>query len=172
MPDNRTFLKTIIQSATVELFQAYRVAAAPVVTGSQLAENLDNYVGGYGNFYGPGLNGTLAMLVPRDVFSLVKVEGLRVFNVLDWTRELTNQLLGRIKNRLVQYQMALRTDTPSAIEGKSLELRRAGATPFVSIVFRTIRGDILVTLTGTIDYSKFSYSGAVVTANEGDVILF
>ncbi len=171
MSDNRVVLKTIIQSATVELFQVYAVAVAPV-SGTSAPFNFEQYVGGFGSFYGTGLNATLSLLVPKDAFTLIKVEGLRLYNVLDWTRELTNQLLGRIKNRLAQYQLHLRTDIPSATEGKALEIRQTKAAPFVSVTFRTIRGDILVALAGTVDYTKLSYSGAVTTANEGDVILF
>jgi len=172
MSDNRVVLTTIIQSTTVELFQVYGVAVAPtagVLSGKVL---LEQYVGGFGSFYGTGFNATLSLLVPKDVLPLIKLEGLRLYNVLDWTRELTNQLLGRIKNRLAQYQLKLRTDMPSATEGKALEMRQSKTSPFVQISFRTIRGDVIVALTGSVDYTKISYSGLADTASEGDVILF
>ena len=170
MSDNRVVLKTIIQGATVELFQVYAVALAPVSASPTV--NLERYVGGYGNFSSSGLNGTLSLLVPKDAYALIKIEGLRLYSVLDWTRELTNQLLGRIKNRLSQYQVILRTDIPSATEGKALELRQGKLNPILNLVFRTIRGDVVVALTGTVDYSKLTYNGALTHANEGDIILF
>jgi hypothetical protein len=172
MADNRSILVTLIQSATVELFQCYGVATAPVAVPLPLPSKLDQHVGGYGTFVGTDFNGTLCLLVPNDVFFLTKVEGLRFFNVLDWTKELTNQLLGRIKNRLVQYQVFVRGNVPSVIDGKSLEMRVAASRPLVTTVFRTIRGDIVVTISGSIDYSKLHYSGTHTTANEGDIILF
>jgi hypothetical protein len=92
--------------------------------------------------------------------------------VLDWTRELTNQLLGRIKNRLAQYQVTLRTDIPSATEGKALEMRQVKFNPVLNLIFRTIRGDIVVALSGAVDYSKLYYNGSIANAAEGDIILF
>ncbi len=172
MFDNRVVLKTVIQSATVELFQVYCVAVAPVSTESTVAVNFAQYVGGFGNLSGVGLNATLSLLVPKGMYALIKVEGLPLYNILDWTRELTNQLLGRIKNRLAHYQLNLRADIPSATEGKALEMRQSKTSPFVTVTFRSIRGDVIVALAGTVDYTKLSYSGSVGTANEGDVILF
>jgi hypothetical protein len=172
MVDNRAILKTLIQSATVELFQVYGIAVAPVALMQPMPTKVDQHVGGYGTFTGKSFNGTLGLLVPKEVFTLTKIEGLRVLNILDWTKELTNQLLGRIKNRLVQYQMPIRADIPSAIDGKSLELRVAASNPFIIVHFRSIRGDIIVTMTGTIDYTKLQFSGAIATAAEGDIILF
>ena len=171
MADNRAILVTLIQSATVELFQSYGVAAAPAVVPPPLPSKLDQHVGGYGTFTGTGFNGTLCLLVPKDVFFLTKVEGLRLSNVLDWAKELTNQLLGRIKNRLAQYQMFVRSGVPSALDGKSLELRVSTSHPLVTMAFRTIRGDIVVTVAGSIDFSKLHYSGAAATADEEEVIL-
>lgn len=172
MADNRGILKTLIQSATVELFQSYGIAVAPVALVQPLPTRLDQHVGGYGAFSGKSFNGTLGLLVPKEVFTLTKFEGLRVLNILDWTKELTNQLLGRIKNRLIQYQMPIRADIPSAIDGRSLELRVAASNPFVIVHFRSIRGDVIVTMTGTIDYTKLQFSGTVAAAEEGDIILF
>jgi hypothetical protein len=171
MADNRILLKTIIQSTTVELFQAYALAVAPI-SGEVSAPKFDNYVGGVGGLYGPGLSATLSLLVPKDVYTLIKVEGLRLYNVLDWTRELTNQLLGRVKNRLSKYQPNIRTDLPNAAEGKGLEIRQAKVKPFLTVAFRTIRGEIWVVLAGSIDYTKLEYSGSIGVASEGEVILF
>ncbi len=172
MADNRAILRTLVQGATVELFQYYGVAVAPAALLQPLPTRLDQHVGGYGTFTGKSFNGTLGLLIPKEVFSLTKLEGLRVLNILDWTKELTNQLLGRIKNRLFQYQVTIRADIPSAIDGKSLELRVAASNPFVIVHFRSIRGDIVVTMTGSIDYTKLQFSGTVAAAEEGDIILF
>jgi len=171
MSDNRNVLKTIVQSSTVELFQAYALAVAPVAAEVGTPK-LDNYVGGAGGIYGPGLNATLSLLVPKDVYSIIKVEGVRLYNVLDWTRELTNQLMGRVKNRLTKYQPNIRTDLPSAAEGRGLEIRQTKMKPFLTVSFRTIRGEIWVVLAGAIDYTKLAYSGARSTAGEGELILF
>ena len=164
---------TLIQSTTVELFQFYGIAVAPLAVPLPLPSKLDQHVGGFGAFAGADFNGTLCLLVPKDVFFLTKIEGLRHCSTLDWAKELTNQLLGRLKNRLVHYQVFVNGGgVPSAIDGKSLQLRVAESNPVVNTVFRTIRGDIFVTICGSIDYSKLRYSGANLTASEGEIILF
>jgi hypothetical protein len=172
MSDNRVVLKTIIQSTMVELFQFYAVAVAPVSSSPTIGTNLEQYVGGYGNFSSTGFTGTLILLVPKDVYALIKGEGLRLTSVLDWTRELTNQLLGRIKNRLAQYQVTLRIEIPSATEGKALELRQSKVKPILTLSFRTIRGDIVVAISGAVDYTQLRYNGAITHATEGDFIWF
>ena len=171
MADNQAILKTLIQGATVELFQSYGIAVAPTLQNQPLPKTVDDYVGGYGAFTGGGLNGTLGLLVPKPVFSLASLEGPRIINILDWTKELTNQLFGRIKSRLAYYQMLLRGDIPSALEGKSLEMRVAASSPFMTVHFRSIRGEVIVTVAGTIDYSKFKFS-SLIMAEAGDIIMF
>jgi hypothetical protein len=64
MADNQAILKTLIQGATVELFQFYSIAVAPMLQNQPLPKKVDDYVGGYGTFTGEGLNGTLGLLVP------------------------------------------------------------------------------------------------------------
>ena len=171
MADNQVILKTLIQGATVELFQSYDIAVAQMLQNQRLPKKVDDYVGGYGTFTGDCLNGTLGLLVPKPVFSLASLKGPRIFNILDWTKELTNQLFGRIKSRLAHYKMLIRGDIPSALDGKSLEMRVAANRPFMTAHFRSIRGEVIVTVAGTIDYSKFQFSSLVHMAEAGDIIM-
>jgi hypothetical protein len=171
MVDNQSILKTLIQGATVELFQCYRIAVAPMLQNQPLPKQVNDYVGGYGTFTGDGLNGTLGLLVPKTVFSLASVEGIRIFNILDWTKELTNQLFGRIKSRLAHYQMLILGAIPSALDGKSLEMRVAASSPFMTAHFRSIRGQVIVTVAGTIDYSKFQFSSLTHVPEAGDIVM-
>ena len=172
MADNRAIFVTLIQSATVELFHSYGVAAAPAAVSLQFPSKLDQHLGGDIAFTGSGFNGTLYLLVPKDVFFLTKVECLNLLNMLDWAKELTNQLLGRVKNRLVRYQLFVHCGIPSSLVGKSLELRWAISKPLLTTAFRTIRGDVFVTIIGSIDFSQLQYAGDAAAADEGEIILF
>jgi hypothetical protein len=86
-------------------------------------------------------------------------------------RELTNQLLGRIKNRLLQFQVTLRTSLPSVVRKRTLD-RQFASSPFAAYVFRTLRGEIVMTVHGMIDEAALNYATRVPIAKEGDFIEF
>jgi hypothetical protein len=88
----------------------------------------------------------------------------------DALRELTNQLIGRIKNRLMHFQVTLRVGLPSATKKQLLKQR--SSTPAMCYRFRTLRGEIVVTLEGSVHTEPLNYSGKVQVAKEGDFIVF
>ena len=174
MPEQRAVLDSVIQSSTIEVFQAYGIAVAPIPRFSTVPKDkdLEDYLAGLTTFAGRGFNGTLTLLLPQETLSLARHDITRPASSLDWTRELTNQLIGRIKNRLMQFQVSAQSGLPTAMSGPSLPRRGNRAAPFAVYGFRTLRREVVVTLTGAVDYSIFVYSGMVSTANEGDIILF
>jgi hypothetical protein len=171
MPERRAALDSVIQTSTIDLFQAYGIAVAPILRYDYVPKALENHLAGLTTFAGNGLSGTLALLVPEEVVVLAKDHPGSVCNPSDWTRELTNQLIGRIKNRLAQFQVVLRAGFPNAMTGSSMP-PRGRQKPFAVYGFTTLRGQVVVTLTGSVDFSVFQYSGLVNAANEGDIILF
>src|SRR5687767_12014406 len=100
MPETSSALDTIIQSSTVDLFHSCGIALAPLARKRD-GESVPRYeLTGTIAFHGRGFSGTLTLSVPKEAFSLIRQDPLRPFRDWDWVRELTNQLLGRIKNRL------------------------------------------------------------------------
>jgi len=177
MQDTRAVLHTIIQGSTVDLFHTHGVAVAPVSqiaratatleapTGSELLASI--------TFVGRGCTGTLILSVPEEVFALLKQDPARPYTGRDWTREASNQLLGRIKNRLAQFQISIQSGLPSTPGRDAVERLRGRSNLFAAYGFRTLRGRINVALGGDIDHSMFVYSGAPLNlASEGDIILF
>ena len=117
---------------------------------------------------GSKTNGTLMLSMHDAVYGLLTppVSGSSAMN--DALRELTNQLIGRIKNRLMNFQVTLRVGLPSATRKQLIKQR----SPTISYRFRTLRGEIVVTLEGSIHNEPLSYSGRVQVAKEGDFIVF
>lgn len=167
--DTRGILDTIVQSSVVGLMHAHGVAVAPVppLRGAPAGPVVD--LTGVVKLDGKGLNGTLSLAIPSEVLALVKQP---VREPRDVIRELTNQLMGRVKNRLIQFQVALQTGLPQVLDKEQMAQRRSRSATFAVYYFRTIRGEMVVTLEGNIDGSALSYSGAIQIPNEGDVILF
>lgn len=81
-------------------------------------------------FGGKQLSGSLLIAAPFEVIAACRpFKGSRQelsrssagdwIYVRDWTKELANQLLGRIKNRLVQHDVVLDSGVPTALNGPS-----------------------------------------------------
>ncbi len=170
--DGRTLLETMIQSATVDLFHAAGIAVAPLAANRVDAEAVSSQaLMAMISFSGPGASGTLGLLVPTGVFNLVKQDPARPFTGMAWVQDSVNQLLGRIKARLLQFQMPLQMGLPMSMDEKGLkQLSKQGI--LAAYRFRTLRGEISVTLGGRIDYAKLNYSSTVAQVTEGDIVIF
>lgn len=172
MSDNRSILDTILQSSAVELFHANGIAVAPIARTTAAPKLCPECHPGLIGFVGRGFSGTLLILVPNEVFLLLKQDGPRPFRAADWVRELTNQLLGRLKARLRPYQVTFRMGIPSSPRREEYErMWSRGESPAV-YRFRTVREDVVVIVNGSIDVSALVYAGNVKVPTEGDILLF
>jgi hypothetical protein len=167
-----SLIDTIVQSATVELFHSYGVAVAPLPRRPPRPATLPDGHFGVITFNGHGMNGALTLFVPTPILGLTKASTLQALQARDWIRELTNQLMGRIKTRLLQLQVTLQIGLPSALDRRLVEQRQKPSGMQLIFEFRTIRDEITVTLEGTFDESGFKYSGTANPGSEGDVIIF
>ena len=170
--DGRLMLETLIQSSTVDLFHTAGIAVAPVATSRFDAEEIaSRALMASINFGGPAMSGTLGLLVPTGVFELVKQDPARPFTALAWVQDSVNQLLGRIKSRLLQFQVTLQMGLPMSMNDKGLkQLTTQGV--LAAYRFRTLRGEVSVTLSGRVDYSKLNYSNQTSFATEGEIVIF
>lgn len=170
----RTTIDVILQGSTVELFHAHGVAVAPL--GSSPVGSQQRYYDCVGmiGFDGPSFTGTLTLSIPTPMFELhcETRDASETTTLSDWTQELINQLLGRIKNRLTMFQTYLEAHLPSVMSGVALERLRERTPSEVLYRFRTLRGDIAITLDAPLGNGVLTYSGAATVAREGDVILF
>jgi hypothetical protein len=163
----------MIQGSAVDLFHSCGLAVAPVERSQQRTEEIQTpELGGMISFAGRGFSGTLTVAVPPAVFALIKQDPKRPYSGRDWVREITNQLLGRIKSRLLQFQVTLQAGLPTLMGRDAIERQRTRGGLFAAYTFRTLRGDIVVTLSGDIDHGIFVYTGMASVVTEGDVILF
>jgi hypothetical protein len=173
---------SIVQGSTVDLFEVYGVAVAPRARtkGSAARRQSSEYTGVIG-FDGPASSGQsipsrrrgeLMLDIPLTVLTQLKTAPGISIQTMDWIRELTNQLAGRIKNRLLRFHYDLQAGLPTVLERRMLEHRPALSESATFYGFRTMRGEVQVILDGTIDESTFAYAGDIVMPSEGDVIIF
>ena len=82
-----------------------------------------------------------------------------------------NQLLGRLKSRLLPFQVTLQIGLPQLMKEQALQALLVKGL-LAAYRFRTLRGEVSVTLSGAIDYARVNYSGRPAHLTEGDVIVF
>jgi hypothetical protein len=168
----RQILDITLQSCSVELFHALGVAVAPLAR-SRVATPREHFDPvGVVAFTTAKSSGVLMLSMDQAIYRLLTppIVGAPAMN--DTLREILNQLVGRIKNRLLQFQVTLRVGLPSTTRKQLLPRQRSVAGPVESYVFRTLRGEILVTLAGTIHEEPLKYSAHVRIPKEGDLIEF
>jgi hypothetical protein len=121
----------------------------------------------------PKASGSLSLSWSDPVFSLFTPPmPPTALGARDLMRELTNQLSGRIKNRLLNFALMLTIGVPTVLSGQALERQRPRRESEVVYLFRTLRGEIVVTLDLLIDPDALNYSGTNRVAKEGDFIAF
>jgi hypothetical protein len=166
-----TFLHTIVQAATVELFHSRGIALAPLPAG-QLVSGQAGAPGlaGLVTFNAPQLSGSLALFLADGIYGLFTpaVVGVATTDVL---RELTNQLAGRMKNRLLQFQVTLQVGMPSIVSNPAFD-RTARNEVATRYAFRTLRGEVRVVLAAAVQEGVLTYSNAVKVAKEGEFTPF
>jgi hypothetical protein len=170
---SKSIVDTIIQGAAVDLFHTLDIAAAPLppVRGQRALDGLPELAAFVG-FTSPAGSGTLRMGSPLSVVELAEKGSLTVLSKEDWIRELTNQLVGRVKKRFLQFGVLLTASLPSPANQQFVERQGSATTVSKTYLFRTIRGVVVVGLEGEIDGSQLAYCGSVQLPDEGDIILF
>jgi hypothetical protein len=160
---------TIVQGATVDLLHSYGVAAAPlsVSTGARFRPRRD--VLGFVTFNSPSLNGSLTLSLDEAVLASLRGAPAGSLASHDVLRELTNQLVGRLKNRLIRFQITLRVGMPSVVGTDALAHARPPTDRERLYVVRTIRGDVSVCVDAALD-AALAYSSAVYVPTEGELI--
>lgn len=163
----------LVQGSLVELFQAYSVALAPQARTVRDPLPKPSEICAVISFtLGPQKRaGKLTLSLSTAVVNLMKVE-LGGTRQVDWARELCNQLMGRIKNRMLQFNVRLTAGLPAAIDNKLLEDQQRAVPPARVYVGRTLRGDVIATFDGLPHESELVYVGPTHVASEGEAIFF
>jgi hypothetical protein len=170
----RGAVDSIVQSSLVELFAAYGMAAAPLPrVAAQRPPSFPDISAAvaFTRRTPAPVSGRLTLSVPEAVLDATKTGSTGALKS-DWARELASQLLGRVKNRLLQFSVRLEAGVSTGIDSKTLAARVAMSQGMLIYSARTLRGEIVVTLEGAPEESQLLYLGPVNVATEGETILF
>lgn len=115
VPTAETYLAEIVQVATIELFSDHGARIGPTIPdGVTEAVALCGVIG----FTGPDMRGTLMLACSARSLELTSSEA--GVSMRDWLAELTNQLLGRVKNKIVAMGAKLHVSIPVVIGGERI----------------------------------------------------
>lgn len=167
-----TAVDTIIQSSTVELMRCHSVSVAPRPRTDPARHIPDAEIAGVTRFDAPGIGGCLTLIVPRPVYELMTRQHAHPVTHAEWIYELTNQVMGRIRNRLIQFQVNLRTQVPEVLSGAALERHKRRVASEVLYFFGTLRGDISISVDASLTRAVLKYTNAPLVISETDLVLF
>lgn len=170
----RGVLDSLVQGSLVDLFAACSVAVAPQARQLRgVVPTLADMSAVIGfKILGPAEQvGRLALSLPTAVLERMPLTAGGALKG-DWARELTNQLIGRLKNRLLQFDVRLQVGVSTLIDSSKLAHQLAMSLDTRVYVARTLRGEVVVAIAGLPDDSELVYVGAKKAGSEGDAILF
>lgn len=163
----RVSVDLIVHASLVDLFNAYGVAVAPLPGSSITGAALDvSVAAAFRNAAGGA--GRITLSLPGALLEHMKSAESTSIRT-DWARELSSQLLGRIKNRLLPFGVRLEVGLMTLLDPKVLQTQLDGPSAPRLYVGRTLRGPVVVTVQGLPADSTLNYVGAGA-ATEGTLL--
>jgi CheY-specific phosphatase CheX len=158
-------IQAMAASAATELLDAYGVKLTEAVEGWEESDEV--LYSGVMGFIGERVRGTLLLAAPKDTVLATAPEDARP---RDWVGELANQLVGRLKSKLMAHGVTVALSTPVVLSGVRLSpLPRSEVLP---AVFETASGRVLVWLEVEVDPEFTLGSLRPLRATEGEFLVF
>jgi chemotaxis phosphatase CheX-like protein len=158
-------IQDLAATACIELLQAYGVEAGAAPDGWSASNEF--MLAGVMGFVSERLVGSCLLAGARDVLMATAPADARP---RDWVGELANQLVGRLKSKLMGLGVTITMNTPVVLSGISLSpLPRTDVAP---AVHQTPLGRLLVWVEVEVD-PEFSWGEPQeVPATEGELVVF
>lgn len=171
--DNKAVFDELIRACASELFQARGVT---IRASERTADDVE-YAATIG-FSSNMMRGMLGLgMNPETLERLVTKENLSTAGGLgeDWLAESVNQLLGRLKNKLLRYGLEVSLALPTVLRGVSLRFLSTRPTSLWTYSFESDAGGLSVWLDVRHDAGlllRHTSDPDMQGAPEGDLLLF
>jgi hypothetical protein len=163
----------IVGQATAALFESYGLPLQQAETKpakALVAVQLLSTIG----FTSQYLSGSLSLVMPDAVAASVRPTPSA--NLEDWSGELANQLLGRLKNQLLGYQVVINMGLPVVVVGGSVRLPASSRQISRMYEFGSNLGQVFVRLdiemSPTLELVQASDEARIAHVDEGDLLMF
>ena len=173
-PSNAQVLSSIVAEVTPQLFEAYGTSVEHISATLQPDPSVAPELAGVLGFVGDDLHGTVTLATSTAVMQGMMKDVPGADLLTDWLAELTNQLLGRIKNRLLRCGTSVMSSTPVVVTGQQLKVAMGEHSVNCCHTFRTGVGALHVWLGAEIaEGVEIREKGSIEPApGEGDLLLF
>jgi CheY-specific phosphatase CheX len=169
----------MVESAARALFETHGLTLGALRADFGVTPE-DHDVASSVGFTGPEIRGAILMTTRQDLVELAWPEELRhqapsERDVCDWAGELVNQLVGRVKNALVPFGLALEQSTPTVVTGWHIHRTPAMTAIARRYLFDAGRGTVVFYFDAAVadDFVLARSSDEnLQSAVEGDVRLF
>jgi CheY-specific phosphatase CheX len=157
-------IQALAGAACTELMQAYGVQLNPTLGWGESDEVMFSVVMG---FVGDSVRGTCLLAAPQGT---VEAAAPQSAAARDWVGELANQLVGRLKAKLMARGATIALSTPVVLRGVKLSpLPRTDVAP---VVFESTAGKVLVWLEVEIEDGFQLGEERALKASEGELLVF
>lgn len=166
---NEAIIEDTVSESCISLFEDYSLPITRWATESLEGDSELLYCGVVG-FSGEQMRGSLLLATSRE--PLGRTSPTTDASFREWIAELSNQLLGRIKNKLIPRGVTLHLSTPIVLRGQHLApIPHSKLLPFT---FRCEGGFVCVwfdaEITEGVDLSRIDEASGLIT--EGESMLF
>ena len=162
--DTTRAIQDLAGTACLELMQAYGVTLSPSLGWGESDEVMFSGVMG---FVGDSVRGTCLLAAPQGT---VEAAAPKDAGARDWVGELSNQLVGRLKAKLMARGATIALSTPVVLRGVKLSpLPRTDVEP---VVFDSSSGKVVVWLEVEIDDDFRLGDERALQASEGELLVF
>lgn len=167
---NEAIIETTVSDACISLFDDYKLPLLRVPADQVTDDDSELLYCGVVGFSGEQMRGSLLLATSREPLGRTSPTSDASFR--EWIAELSNQLLGRIKNKLIPRGVTLHLSTPIVLRGQ--HLAPIPHTTLVPFAFRCDGGFVCVwfdaELVQGVDLSQVEESAGLI--NEGESMLF
>jgi hypothetical protein len=168
MPSPIAKLEEVVDSACEQLFHAYGLTAVRDTTHEPVSLALCGIIG----VFSESVCGSVILATTHDALTASSPMGASFRR--DWIAELTNQLLGRVKNLLLRRGLVCHLSTPVVLRGERIALLPHGDEDTPPLRYRVGGGTACVWLDVEIDANFHLTDDAVPEAAvaEATAIMF
>ena len=157
-------IQAMAGAACTELMQAYGVDLVPSEGWPETDEVM---LSGVMGFVGDSVRGTCVLAAPQ---ATVEAAAPKNAAARDWVGELANQLVGRLKAKLMARGATIALSTPVVLKG--VRLSPMPRTDVAPVVFESRTGRVLVWLEVEIENDFQLGEQRQLAANEGELLVF
>lgn len=159
---------SVVRRSIEQLFEAHELPATVLPSAEPQGGDASCFFAEI-PFERDGCSGSLRLSVPAAVVAATRPGLSSREQYQDWTGELSNQLLGRVKHQLLSFAVRLEMGVPVSVPAPP---NRGGGTEAASCYLaRTNTGDVAVMLVGLPDDTQLGHEGGT-GLSEGDCLLF